>query len=97
MTAAFRAKLTGAEQGMYDLMLNTSELLKEVATEAVDDLQKLPDPALEDAQDEDRPHYAYLHAMAAYCFTLGVQFAVTRQQQVAAQVAKAMGLIPKES
>jgi hypothetical protein len=83
--AKYRARLSSAETGMYDLMLKTSELLKGLAQEVHDDL-------VGDNGTVDEAHEA-----VTYAFTLGVKFAVDRQQEVARQVAKKMGLVPEDS
>lgn len=91
----YRTRLSSAEAGMYDLMLKTSELLKGLADEVRGDVLHL-------IVDVDEPTFkaqlsALEHDAVTYAFTLGVQFAVNRQQEVARQVAKKMGMIPEDS
>lgn len=77
----YRSRLTSAESGMYDLMLRSSKILEQLAQEVHDDL-------VGNNGTVDEAHDA-----VTYAFTLGVQFAVNRQQEVAQQVAKQLGLI----
>lgn len=88
----FRARLSPAEEGLFDLMLNTSDLLKGLAVESSEELASRP-------PDEHAAvnNIVYLHDVVTYAFTLGVQFAVNRQQEVARQVAKKMGLLVEDS
>jgi hypothetical protein len=88
----YRARLSAAETGLYDLMLRTSELLKGLAAEAVDDVILKSDVIA--PTDEAREH---MHDVVTYAFTLGVQFAVNRQQEVNRQIAKKLGLVREDS
>ena len=101
MATKYRSRLTTAETGMYDLMLSTSDLLKQVAHESSEDLAaRLYDEFVEaenDIPDAAANVVVYLHNAVTYAFTLGIQFAVNRQQEMARQVAQQMGLVPKES
>lgn len=88
----YRSRLSAAESGMYDLMFKTSELLKQLADESVDDIILASDVIV----PTDKAREAQ-HDVVTYAFTLGVQFAVNRQQEVARQVAKKLGLVQEDS
>lgn len=88
-----RHLLTPAETGLFDLMLNTSELLKLVAEEGIDELADQLRLDIEGEEGWTDVACEGLHKMLTYVFTLGVQFAVQRQQEVALEVAKKMGLV----
>jgi len=84
----YRSRLTSAESGMYDVMLNTSDLLKQLAAESSEDLAARPHD-----ENEAVNNIVYLHDVVTYAFTLGVQFAVNRQQEMAMRVARELGLV----
>jgi len=88
----YRNRLTSAESGMFDLMFKTSKLLEDLKDESLEDVRLA---LLEgDAHAEQiKKARAIQHDVVTYAFTLGVQFAVNRRQEVARQVAKQLGLV----
>lgn len=84
----YRSRLSPAETGMYDLMHRTSVLLEQLAQEVAADV----DEKLSSNEDMKKLE-ELLHDVVTYAFTLGVQFAVKRQQEVETQVTQQMGLV----